>query len=162
MADYSAEGQVRIDYVASIANPAAPDASSELSSTTPLADQLTPTGWSPATPENEVATTSLGSTYLTSVPGTRGGPITLTVKKDDTPASDTVYNLFKAGPSGFLVVREAQGGKAAAFAAGQKVDVIPGKSGIPQMAATAENTARTYTVVWYPSTAPSIDVSVVA
>lgn len=162
MADYSSEGNVRVDYVASIANPAAPDASSELSSTTRLDTKITPDGWSPASEQAEVSTASLSSTFRTSVPGTRGGPIELTIKKDDTPASDTVYNLFKTGPSGYLVTREAQGGVAAAYAAGQIVTVILGKAGKPRMDQSAENTPRTYKVTWYPSLEPSEDVTVVA
>src|SRR5918995_1953971 len=144
MADYSSDGNVRVDYVATIANPGAPDVSAELSSTTPLSLQLTPDGWAPASEQAEVPTTSLASTFRTSVPGTRGGPIELTLKKGDVPASDTVYNLFKTGPSGYLVSREAQGGAAAAWAAGQTVTVIPGKAGKPRMNVTAENTQRTY------------------
>jgi hypothetical protein len=162
MADYSSDGNVRVDYVATIANPAAPDLSSELSSTTPLSTKLTPDGWSPASEQAEVPTTSLASTFRTSAPGTRGGPIELTIKKDDTPASDTVYNLFKTGPSGHLVSREAQGGASAAYAAGQIVTVIPGKAGKPRMQPTAENAPRTYKVTWYPSAEPSEDVTVVA
>jgi hypothetical protein len=162
MADYSSDGTVRVDYVATIANPAAPDVSSELSSTTPLSLQLTPDGWSPASEQAEVPTTSLASTFRTSVPGTRGGPIELTLKKGDVPASDTVYNLFKTGPSGYLVSREAQGGAAAAWAASQTVTVIPGKAGPPRMQVTAENTPRTYKVTWFPSLAPSEDVLTVA
>lgn len=162
MADYPSEGQVKVDYVATIANPAAPDVSSELSTAVPLSNKLTPDGWAPAVDENEVVTTSLASTFITSVPGTRGGPITLKIKRDDTPASDTVFNLLKTGPSGNIVVREAQGGVGAAYAAGQTVDVFPGKFGIPQMEPTEENTPRTYTIRFYPSTAPSIAVTTVA
>lgn len=163
MADYSSEGNVRVDYVATIANPAAPDASSELNTTTRISAKLTPDGWAPASEQAEVSTTSLESTFRTSVPGTRGGPIELTLKKDDTPASDTVYNLFKTGPSGYLVSREAQGlAVTAAYAAGHVVTVIPGKAGKPRMDVTAENTYRTYKVTWYPSAEPSEDVTVVA
>jgi|GEM_PF-2902130 len=162
MADYPSEGQVRVDYVATIAVPTAPDVSSELSTAVPLSGQLIPTGWSPAVTENEVVTTSLLSTYITSVPGTRGGPVELTLKKVDVPASDTVYNLLKTGPSGNIVTRDAQGGAAAAYSAAQTVDVFPGKFGIPQMDPTSENTPRTYKVKFYPSTAPSIAVATVA
>ena len=162
MSDYSSDGNVRVDYVATIAAPTAPDLSSELSSTTPLSTKLTPDGWSPASEQAEVPTTSLASTFRTSVPGTRGGAIELTLKRDDTPASDTVYNLFKTGPSGYLVSREAQGGASAAYAAGQIVTVIPGKAGKPRMDPTAENTPRTYKVTWFPSAEPSEDVTVVA
>lgn len=162
MADYSSDGNIRVDYVAVIANPDAPDLSSELSSTTPLSVQLTPDGWAPASEEAEVPTTSLASKFRTSVDGTRGGPIQLTLKKGDVPASDTVYNLFKTGPSGFLVSRETQGGAEAAFSAGQTVTVIPGKAGNPRLAVTAENTQRTYNVTWYPSAEPSEDVLIVA
>lgn len=162
MADYSSDGNVRVDYAATIANTNAPDVSAELSATTPLSNQLTPDGWSPASEQAEVPTTSLASTFRTSVPGTRGGPIELTLKKGDVPASDTVYNLFKTGPSGFLVAREAQGGATAAFSAGQVVTVIPGKAGKPRMDVTAENTPRTYKVTWYPSAEPSEDVTTVA
>ena len=107
-----------------------------------LDTKITPDGWSPASAQAEVPTSRLSSTFRTSVPGTRGGPIELTIKKDDTPGSDTVYNLFKTGPSGNLVAREAQGGASAAYAAGQIVTVIPGKAGKPRLDPTAENTPR--------------------
>lgn len=162
MADYGSEANVRVDYVAAIAVPSAPDASSELSSTTRLDTKITPDGWSPASEQAEVSTASLSSSFRTSAPGTRGGPIEITIKKDSVPASDTIYNLFKTGPSGFLVTREAQGGADAAYAAAQIVTVIPGKAGKPRYDPTAENTARTYKVTWYPSAEPSEDVTVVA
>ena len=162
MADYSSDGNVRVDYLATVGNPAAPDLSADFASTTPLTSQITTDGWSPASEQAEVPTTSLASTFRTSAPGTRGGPIEMTLKKGDVPGSDTVYNLFKTGPSGFLVTREAQGGAAAAFAAAQIVTVIPGKAGKPRMDVTAENTQRTYKVTWYPSAEPSEDVAIVA
>jgi len=163
MAGFSPEGRVRVDYVATIANIAAPDASSELNTTTPLASVwLTPDGWGPAANQNTVATTALGSTYDTSVPGTQGGPITLKLKKDDTPASDTAWNLFKSGPSGFLVARYGQGGSAGAWTAGDKVMVFPGKAGKAQMEPTSSNTEQTFTVMWFPSTEPNLDATVAA
>lgn len=162
MALYPSEGMIRVDYVPVIANPNAPDVSSELSTTTPLSIWLTPGGWSPANNENEVTTTSLASTFITSVPGTAGGPITLTLERDGTPANDTAWNLFKAGPSGHLVAREGQGGAVGAWTAGDKVQVYPGKAGRVQPAASAENTVRTFTVAWYPSATPSLDATTVA
>jgi hypothetical protein len=163
MALFPSEGEIRVDYVATIANTSAPDASSELSSTTPLASWLTPTGWGPAQNENEVTTTSLASTFITSVPGTTGGPITLTLQRDDTPASDTAWNLFKAGNvSGYLVARYGQGGATGAWTAGDKVEVFPGQSGQVNDSPSAENTVHTFTVVWYPSAPPAKDATVAA
>jgi hypothetical protein len=162
MADFSAEGNVRVDYVATIANIAAPDVSSELNTTTPLSGWLTPEGWSPGITQNSVVTTSLASTYITSVPGTSGGPITLTLKKDGTPANDTAWNLFKSGPSGYLVAREGQGGAQGAWTAGDKVMVFPGKAHKAQMQPTATNSVRTFQVVWEPSTEPNLDATAAA
>jgi hypothetical protein len=136
--------------------------SSELNTTTPLSGWLTPTGWAPSINENEVTTTSLASTYITSVPGTAGGPITLTLERDSVPANDTAWNLFKAGPSGHLVAREGQGGATGAWTAGDKVQVYPGKAGRVQPAPSAENTVRTFTVVWYPSAPAQSDATTVA
>ena len=98
MADFSAEGNIRVDYVATMANIAAPDVV-ENRHHHPLSGWITPDGWSPAFAQNSVETTSLLSTFITSVPGTSGGPITITLKRDNTPANDTAWNLFKTGPS---------------------------------------------------------------
>lgn len=159
MADFSAEGQIRVDYVATIANIAAPDVSSELNTTTPLSAWITPDGWAPAFAQNAVETTSLLSTFVTSVPGTSGGPITITLKRDNTPANDTAWNLFKTGPSGYLVAREGQGGGAGAWTAGDKVQVYPGKAHKALPSATATNTVRTFTVTWHPSAEPNLDAT---
>ena len=162
MADFSAEGNIRVDYVATIANIAAPDVSAELNTTTPLTGWITPDGWGPAFAQNSVETTSLASTFITSVPGTSGGPITITFKRDNTPANDTAWNLFKSGPSGYLVAREGQGGATGAWTAGDKVQVYPGKAhkGLP--AATATNAPRTFTVQWEPSAEPNLDATAAA
>lgn len=156
---FSPEGQVRVDYVTTIANIAAPDVSSELNSTTPLASWITPDGLSLAANSNEVTTTSLLSTYDTSVPGTQGGPIAFTMKKHETPASDTAWNLFKTGPSGYIVIRFGQGGGSGAWTAGDKVMVFPGKASKAQMNATASNTETTFTFNWHPSTEPNLDAT---
>jgi hypothetical protein len=162
MADFSAEGQIRVDYVATIANKSAPDASSELNTATPLSSWIPPDGWAPAFSQNSVTTTSLASTFITSVPGTSGGPISLTFKRSNTPGTDTAWNLFKTGPSGYLVAREGQGGALGAWTAGDKVQVYPGKAHIGLPAQTAENTPRTFTVQWEPSEAPDLDATVAA
>lgn len=159
---FSPEGQVRVDYVATIANPAAPDVSSELSSTTPLTTWITPDGLALAVNNNTVTTTSLASLYETSVPGTQGGPITFTMKKHETPASDTAWNLFKTGPSGNIVIRWGQGGATGAWTAGDKVMVYPGKATKAQMNATSSNTEQTFSFDWHPSVEPSLDATTVA
>ena len=162
MPGFSPEGLVRVDYVATIASIAAPDASSELNTTTPLSNWLTPDGWGPAANQNTVPTTSLASTYDTSVPGTQGGPIQLKLKKDTVPANDTAWNLFKSGPSGFIVARYAQGGALGAWTAGDKVMVFPGKAGKAQIEPTSSNTEQTFMVTWFPSSEPNLDATVAA
>ena len=159
---FSPEGQVRVDYVATIANPNAPDVSSELNTTTPLSSWITPDGLALAVNNNTVTTTSLLSTYDTSVPGTQGGPITFTMKKHETPASDTAWNLFKTGPSGNIVIRWGQGGGSGAWTAGDKVMVFPGKATKAQMNATSSNTEQTFTFDWHPSVEPSLDATAAA
>jgi len=161
MADFSAEGLVRVDYVVTIASIASPDASSELNAPTTLHNWLVPDGWAPTVSQNAVETTSLASTFITSVPGTEGGPFTLTLKRDNVPANDTAWNLFKAGPSGYLVVREGIA-VGTAYAAGDKVQVYPGKAGAVQPSQTATNTVRTFQVTWFPSSAPNRDATVQA
>jgi hypothetical protein len=156
---FSPEGQVRVDYVATIANPASPDVSSELNTTTPLSTWITPDGLAISANTNAVTTTSLLSTYDTSVPGTQGGPIVFTMKKHETPASDTAWNLFKTGPSGNIVIRFGQGGGSGAWTAGDKVMVFPGKASKAQMNGTESNTEQTFTFEWHPSVEPSLDAT---
>lgn len=158
MADFSAEGFVRVDYVASIPNISAPVAAT-LNAGTPLSLWLTPDGWNPTVNQNSVDTSSLASTYDTSVPGTEGGPITLTLKRSNIAASDTAWNLFKVPITGFLVAREGIA-VGTAYSATQKVQVYPGANAIAQPAQTGKNAVRTFTVTWYVSPAPDRDATV--
>jgi hypothetical protein len=159
---FSPEAQVRVDYVATIANPASPDASSELNTTTPLTSWIPAGALEPDSTNNTVSTASLLSSYNTSVPGTQGGPITFKFKKHETPASDTAWNLFKTGPSGNIVIRYGQGGGTGAWTAGDKVMVYPGKATKALMDPSPTNTEQTFSVVWHPSVEPSLDATVQA
>lgn len=124
MADIVVDGNVQLWFVTTIADPAAPDAT-EVTAGVKLGPVVRADGIENFSPtSNRVDTTSIESTFETSVPGRTGyGDTALVLKKQS--GSDTVYDaLDTANTEGFLVMRFGVAAGTAATAA-QKVDVYP-------------------------------------
>lgn len=117
MARLIADGEIRVHWVVTIANPAAPTVAEITAGTdiTPLLSSIDTPNEGEAVPAND-----LSSAFNKTVPGRFGGSPSLDAYRDDT--ADTAYALFPRNTIGYLVVRRF-GGSNTAFAAAQKVDV---------------------------------------
>lgn len=151
MTKYSSEGKVRIYFVPTISNKAAPTVA-ELNAGTALTLFVPRDGFAPSTTQNMVDTSSLADIFDTQATGTEGGPITLTGFRDDT--ADTMWDLFTNGLTGYVVVREGIA-ETTAWTAAQKCQVYPIQSHHPIPSQTAANAARTFTVMVAVTSAPN-------
>lgn len=118
MARLIADGEIRVHWVTTIANPAAPTVAEINAGTniTPLLSSVDTPLEGEAVPAND-----LSSAFNKTVAGRFGGQASLDAYRDDT--ADTAYTLFPRNTTGFLVIRRF-GGSDTAFAAAQKVDVF--------------------------------------
>jgi len=145
VAKFSAEGKVKTYHVPTIANIAAPT-TAELNAGTDLTSWTPRDGFNPSISQNFVDISSLADQYDSTTPGSEGGPITLTLFRDDTPANDTAWNLYAAGGvSGFYVVREGPLASTA-WTAAQKAQVYPYVAHKPTPLQTAQNEPRKFQV----------------
>ena len=142
MARYPADSRVKVYAVPSIANKAAPT-TTELNAGLDLTAFTPKDGLNPTTNQNSVDTSSLADSDDTAVPGTEGGPITLTQFRDNS--ADTSWDHFTRDLDEFLVVREGPLASVA-WASGDDVQVYDFISHNPIPAATATNERRTFTV----------------
>ncbi len=123
MADIPLDGKVRVGYVPTIANQAAPT-TTELNAGLLLQLTLTADGLMGFRPETAaVDTSSLASTFNTSTLGRVSySNMGLRFKKQD--GTDTIWNTFTRATVGFIVLRRYID-QATAWASGQKIQVYP-------------------------------------
>ena len=160
MADIIVDGQVRVAFVPTIANTSSPTAT-ELNAGTLLHDTLTPDGVEGFDPDpGEVDNTAYGSTFDTKLPGTASFSGTrLTLKKQS--GTDTTYTTLMAfNTSGYLVFRYGSP-KATAFAAADKVDIYPIRTGSGNKVPPERNTVLRYWVATPITADPLFDKAVV-
>lgn len=136
------EGLTKVSWVPTITDVSAPTAA-QLNAGTDITELLTKDGLNISLSQNYVDNTSLAETFDSQLVGSWGGTASLTFKRDND--TDTAWDLFSWGETGFLVVRrgEAYDG---AFAAADKVEVYPAQTGEPIPNATAANAQATATV----------------
>ena len=117
MARIIADGEVKINWVTTIANTSAPT-TTEIGAGT----ELTPWLSSLSTPleGDAVDSSDLSSAFNKSVAGTYGGGATATLYRDDT--TDTAYDLFPRNTTGYLVIRRF-GGSDVAWASADDAEV---------------------------------------
>jgi len=124
MADIIIDGKVRVAFVPTIANIAAPTVA-ELNAGTLLQSTLIPTGLEGF--ENttaEVDNSSLASIFDTNLPGRLAITGTgLVLKKQD--GTDTIFGLLLPNTNGFIVIRANGVLESTAWTAGQLVRVYP-------------------------------------
>jgi hypothetical protein len=137
MSDLITDGNTKVVWVPSIANIAAPT-TSELNGGNDWTTRLTPDGLKTDPTTADVATSSLGSTFDTNVPGRRSYVCEITFKRGSTPTEDQPYTTLVYGTTGYLVIRRGTA-FATAFATGDKVEVYPVAAGEPQNIAPAAN-----------------------
>jgi len=135
MSDLFVDGNVKVSFVPTIANIHAPT-TTELSAGTSLETYITPTGLQRKATTASVDTSSVASTFTTTVPGRRSFTITVEFKRQ-TP-TDVAYALLPFRTSGYLVIRTTLA-SSTAFATGQTVEVYPITTGEPELAPPAAN-----------------------
>jgi len=158
MADIVIDGFVRVSYVPTISNIAAPT-TAELNAGTILSSTLVPGGLEgfEASP-GEVDNSPFDGTFDTKLPGISSfSGSRLVFKKQD--GTDTIYNLLKVfNTAGYIVVRRdlAAG---TAWAASQKVEVYPIRTGAFGKIAPERNTVSKWWVATPISSTPNLDAT---
>lgn len=157
MARYNMKGNIRADYVPSIANKNAPT-TAELNAGTALTIWINDDGLTLPADQNNVESSSLGESFIAQVVGSTGGVVELNMKRDN--ATDTAWNLFVAGNLlGFLVVRRGTP-TATAWGASQKVLVYPWNTHLPVPVQTARDTEDSFTVSAPVTSTPALNATV--
>lgn len=158
MPDIPVDGNIRVAWVTTIANIAAPT-TSELNAGTLLTDKITSdglVGFEASTAE--VDTTSLDSTFDTKTIGRDSFEGTMLRLKKQS-GTDTVYNLLTRGTAGYVVIRRDVL-SATAWSSTQKVEVFPAICGRERNLAPEANTVRRYEVPTPITSAPELRATV--
>jgi hypothetical protein len=164
MPDIVADGKTRVSWVPAVANLAAPT-TTELNAGMQLQSTMTASGLSGLQPETaKVDTSSLASTFATSVNGrTSFGDIELEFKKQS--GTDTVYTTLTRDTAGFLVVRTGFA-ESAAWASNQggslggALRVYPMQCGEVSHRDPEENSLERYGVPMTVTSTPNLRASV--
>lgn len=156
MARYANDGMIRVDYVPTIANKAAPT-TAELNAGTTLTNFITKDGINTPSNQNMVDNASLAETFDAQVPGSFGGPITMTGIRDN--ATDTFWNLITYNLAGYIAIRRGVT-TATAWTAAQKVEVYPVQFHEPLPIPTASNEQSRFTVNAAVTSQPNLKATV--
>jgi len=152
--DSLADGRTRVSWVPSITNINAPT-TTELNAGTLLHSLLTADGLMGMQPDTaDVDTSSLDSTFNTTVAGRASFSGTgLRLKKQT--GTDSVYNLLVRDLAGFLVIRR-DSAASTAWASGDKVEVYPAVLGEVRNLDPEPNSVHKYEVPIKVSSAPNL------
>lgn len=156
MADVFADGQVRVAYVPTIANLAAPT-TTELNAGTLLQSTLTADGLNgfEATTA-EVDTTSLASTFNTKNIGRDDYSNTMLRLKKQTVGSDTIRSTLTRATTGYIVIRRGIA-ETTAWTTGQQVEVYPIICGRRKELSPVANSVMKYEIPVPITSAPNPD-----
>ena len=152
MARYANDGMIKVYFVTTIANKAAPTVA-ELNAGTDISNFITKDGLTVPSNQNNVANASLAETFDSELPGSFGGPLSMTGIRD--AATDTFWTLVVYGTAGFIVVRRGTA-TATAWASTQKVEVYPMTWHEPIPAQTASNEQGRFSAMAPVSSQPSL------
>lgn len=158
MPRYSPDGKTLVYWVTTIANKAAPTVA-ELNAGTRISGFLTKDGLDIPFSQNTSDNADLEDTFDAKGVGTFGADITLTCFRDDT--TDTAWNLFVYGTTGYLVVREGIA-VGTAWTAAQKVQVYPAQMHEPVPVPPTSNEQRKFKVMLPVTDQPSLKATVAA
>lgn len=157
MARYANDGRIRVYFVTTISNIAAPTVA-QLNAGTDLSNFISKDGLTVPSNQNNVPNSSLAETFDSELPGSFGGALSMTGIRD--AATDTFWDLVVYGTAGFIVVRRGVA-TATAWTAAQKVEVYPMTWHEPIPAQTASNEQGRFTAAAPVSSQPNLK-SVVA
>lgn len=147
------EEQYRVRFVPTITNKAAPTVA-QLTAGTDITSLVAKDGVNFGTSENVVDTSDISTAFDSQTIGSWGASLTLTFFKDD--GTDTAWDLFPRGTSGFIVIAPfgfggPAGTKTSSPIAGDKLYVFPIVAQQPQLSPSAANERQTFTST-FPST----------
>lgn len=145
MADIVSDGNVRVSWVTTISNTAAPT-TAELNAGVALESFITPDGLKIDTSTDGIDNSALNSTQSTQMAGRRTDSIELTMKNQGQGAAP--WTTFANKPSGYLVIRRSVS-SATAWTASQKVQVFPAQAGDRQMLSPAANDLEKFSVTYF-------------
>lgn len=162
-----AEGNVKVAFAATLANPAAPTAA-ECTGATDLSGYIKGGTFTPTADQSTGDDRRLASRETYQVLGrvTRGFDDVQYVydPQNVTPSENVAYTTLVEGVTGFIIVRWGIDADTA-FAATQKVDVIPIECGAQRKVGPAENDEFARLVVsqkWGVTSASNVDVAIAA
>lgn len=159
MARQGSTGQIRLWYVPTISNKAAPT-TSEINAGTDLTPQLVRDGLNTPASGQTMDAADASDAYNTTAPGTYGGdPITATFHRNDTGGSDTAWSTLTRTTAGYFVVRRF-GGSSTAIASSQKVEVWPITVISREMAPIADNQTQRFTATSAVTSPPNDNATV--
>lgn len=158
-----ADGNVKVAYVASIANIQAPDVSSELTAGSTLALEclITADGFNISVDEAVVSLPALCETTDTEAPGRAKYAVDMTYFRHNETVQDKAWTTMVRLLTGFLVVRYGIA-STTPFAAGDKLLVFPGQHGERKPLPTEANGGIKFAGRWYVSSTPALDAVAVA
>ncbi len=156
MADLISDGNIRVTWVPTVANIAAPTVA-EINAGLRIDNIMTPDGLKITPSTAAVDTSALSSTYSTMLAGRRSFDNSVTLKKQTT--GDTAFTTLVYQAVGYLVVRRNLAAGTAP-ATSQNVEVYPAQCG-EQQKAYGPNTVQAYEVPLFMS-ADANTVAVVA
>lgn len=156
MARLIANGEVKIAWATTIADPDAPTEAEVLAAT-----DITGFVSSMDTPLDGDApdASDLSSAFNKTVAGKFGGNVNATMYRDDT--ADTAYDLFPRNATGYMVIRRF-GGSDVVFATADDVEVWPLRVITRSDSTMDDGSVQMFTVNFAALDEPSIDVAVAA
>lgn len=160
MPDMLADGNVKVTYVPTIADIAAPK-SAELSAGTDLECLIMGDGFQPSVDEEVVSIPKLCETINAQGPGRATHSIQLTMVRKTETAEDTAWTTMLRNTKGFLVVRYGTPYDTE-YASGDAVQVFPGACGERRPQPVEANGAVTFISQWYVSAQPDLDAEIAA
>lgn len=160
MTDMLNDGNIKLYYVPTIANIAAPTVA-ELDAGTSLECLVTADGLAVSVDEEVVSIPKLCETNTSQAPGRATYGITLTIARQDTEAEDVGWTTLLRGTAGYLVMRYGVDHEQA-WAADDKVQVFPVKFGERRPQQPEANGATLFQSQAYVGKEPELDGVVAA
>lgn len=158
MADILGDGAIKVGFLTTCADPAAPTAA-EVAAGVDLETFITPDGLQIATTTDAVDASSIASNQYSEIPGRRKDDIVLTFKSQGDSAAP--WTTFASRAPGYLVVRYGVD-SGTDWAAAQTVDVYPVTAGDRQRIPVAANEMLKFQVPFMVSSAMSPSVAIAA
>lgn len=158
MPDMLTDGNIKVTYVPTISNTAAPT-TSELGAGTALECIITADGLEISVDEEVVSIPKLCETTTAEAPGRSKYGVSLTMVRKTTTPEDVAWTTLIRGLTGFLVFRYGLA-VATAYATTQKVQVFPGTFGERRPLKPEANGAVKFMSQFYVSSQPKLDAAV--